>query len=416
MAWNEAVVTNAGISLYNEALSNNGMTIVRAAGGFTTVPSSSLMIQTNVTVPRLNLPVVSVTPVQVENSAITGRKVKIRIDNVGIEAGYTLKQVGIFAKLTGGNNEVLLAIIQDEQGAYIPSSSENPEFILELGFLLLFSNELKITAEIDPNILVTIKQMNEELAQKEPSRELVTQTEAEAGTATTIRSWTVQRVRQAILAVTGNFVSFVTQALTAAQQRIARTNIGFPTANSTLTDNTSGALVRSTGAEDIITAVTVTELATANTIPRRNENGIIQVGDATAAGHAMNRRAADARYIAKDIEVFSGSGHLVTLNSTFSVGLYMIYVAYGTRQLFFYYRHTSQTQLGAFPVPVFRDTLIVGGENGHALISFFISVNGSNRTIEIREGRSIRLAGSGITLSTLPNTDFSIVRVVRMGT
>ncbi|MCL2636975.1 MAG: hypothetical protein FWD48_01260 [Oscillospiraceae bacterium] len=197
MAWTETVITNSGISLYNEALHGNGLDIVRATGGFSTYPTASLMTQTRVTAPEMNLPIAGI-----RNTA-KGREVIIRVNNIGLESSYILKQVGLYARKTGETgNDTFIAIIQDSRGIEIPAEATNPEFILEFGFLLPLSNECVIHVEIDPSVLATLKDLEDAVEGREPAREVVPQAEAETGTATTVRGWTAQRVNQAVLAVT----------------------------------------------------------------------------------------------------------------------------------------------------------------------------------------------------------------------
>ena len=88
--------------------------------------------------------------------------------------------------------------------------------------------------------------------------------------------------------------------LSDAQRRQARTNIGFPTTISTLSVNNVGALIRSAGAADTISAATVTDAVVNNSIPRRNATGVFEVGNASAARHVMSRDASDRRYVRYD--------------------------------------------------------------------------------------------------------------------
>ncbi|MCL2697568.1 MAG: hypothetical protein FWE74_05755 [Oscillospiraceae bacterium] len=166
MAWTETVITNSGMSLYNEALHENGLDIVRATGGFSTYPTASLMTQMRVTAPEMNLPIAGI------RSTAKGREVIIRVNNIGLESLYILKQVGLYARKTGETgNDTFIAIIQDSRGIEIPAESTNPEFVLEFGFLLPLSNECVIHAEIDPSVLVTREELEEAIVRIESSIE-----------------------------------------------------------------------------------------------------------------------------------------------------------------------------------------------------------------------------------------------------
>ena len=151
MAWHDAVITNAGAALLIDSI-EDGIVFTRAAGGSTTYNLSALMAQTNVTTPRVNLPIAIIKKHE------KGQQIDLRIVNKGLNDSYTLKQVGIWARRNVADSaEVMLAIIQDDKGEEIPAESLNPEFILEFGFILPISNTLEVRVELDTSVLATVK-------------------------------------------------------------------------------------------------------------------------------------------------------------------------------------------------------------------------------------------------------------------
>ena len=96
--WQEAVITNAGISMLGEVLSGGELVISRAALGGGTVDTASLMSQTGLTDP------LSVVPVISQKKLVEGKgiDVKLQIGNSGVSVTQTMKQVGFYAKIGDG--------------------------------------------------------------------------------------------------------------------------------------------------------------------------------------------------------------------------------------------------------------------------------------------------------------------------
>ncbi|MDE6725427.1 MAG: hypothetical protein K2J79_07455, partial [Ruminiclostridium sp.] len=79
----------------------------------------------------------------------------MRVQNKGLSEEYTLRQIGLFARLEGDDSDVLFAVIQDIFGEVIPEESNNSEFLTEFDFVILVANSEKIQVEITPNTFAT---------------------------------------------------------------------------------------------------------------------------------------------------------------------------------------------------------------------------------------------------------------------
>ncbi|MDE6578917.1 MAG: collagen-like protein [Ruminiclostridium sp.] len=81
--------------------------------------------------------------------------VNMRVQNKGLSEEYTLRQIGLFARLEGDDSDVLFAVIQDIFGEVIPEESNNSEFLTEFDFVIPVANSGKIQVEITPNTFAT---------------------------------------------------------------------------------------------------------------------------------------------------------------------------------------------------------------------------------------------------------------------
>lgn len=160
MAWDNAVVTNNGVAMLQQVLAGGVLTLDGAAGGAGTVPASSLMAQTALSNQKQSFVITGATNVS------NGKKISIQITSVGLLAGYTMKQVGIWAHV-GNNPSVLFAIIQDSTGIAIPSEAELPDFAMNFYAVINFSNESSFSLTVDASALVTLSELNERLTNVE---------------------------------------------------------------------------------------------------------------------------------------------------------------------------------------------------------------------------------------------------------
>lgn len=154
MAWNEAVVTNAGMNLLSESLLSGNVVITKTVGGESCCESTALLAQTEIIGPKH---VLNIAKIDISDSKIT---VNIKVQNQELEESYILRQIGLFAKLDTSDNEILFAIIQDKNGEIIPTESENPEFLVEFDFVMPVSNTDNINIVVTPNTFATVEDIN----------------------------------------------------------------------------------------------------------------------------------------------------------------------------------------------------------------------------------------------------------------
>ena len=147
MAWNEAVITDAGIALLAKTFTEGNILITEAVGGEGYTEGSGLMSLTEIEPPVHEL---GLAGIGTEKGKIT---VKVHVQNIGVDTRYTLRQIGIFAKEKGaGGGDVLFAVIQDRTGEIIPSVFENPEYLLEFDFVIPVSNAENIEVVISSGL------------------------------------------------------------------------------------------------------------------------------------------------------------------------------------------------------------------------------------------------------------------------
>ena len=152
MAWNEAAVTNAGLELLEKSIFGGSVEIISAVCGEKTAQESLLTKMTEIALPVHDMEITGI------NRIGYGVSVSVRLHNIGVRAGYRLRQIGIFARLQGSMEPpVLLAVIQDGVGEEIPSEADNPEYLLEFNFVIPISNEANITAVLRSDIFATIE-------------------------------------------------------------------------------------------------------------------------------------------------------------------------------------------------------------------------------------------------------------------
>lgn len=169
MSWNSSAYTALGSSMLTEALSGKRMTFTRAVGGAGTVQASELPNATEVADQKQSLILAS--------SEMTGEgedaayKIKIQINNNGLQQGYTLHQIGIYAKLDDSDSDALAVIFQDDHGFEIQPEAAMNNFLMEFFGVLAISNTAQIYLTADPNAIATEKWVKEILAKhdKDPS-------------------------------------------------------------------------------------------------------------------------------------------------------------------------------------------------------------------------------------------------------
>ncbi len=153
MAWDNAVVTNSGIDMLQRVLVGETLVIDGAAGGSGTVPAPMLMAQTALANQKQDFSVVG------SSSVANGKKIAILIANAGLQSGYTLNQVGVWAHV-GEGDSALFAILQDTVGIAIPSETDIRDFSMNFYAVIDFSNESDFSLTVDTSALVSVGMMD----------------------------------------------------------------------------------------------------------------------------------------------------------------------------------------------------------------------------------------------------------------
>ena len=152
--WDNTVITNAGVELIKNMMSGETIVITAVKSGTGKVSESALSKQTDVADVKQNGTVQSIKS---KDNAIS---VSVLFENSGLAKGYTMNQIGIYAKKSD-QTEILFAISQDNAGKEIPSESSMPYYSLVSNFNFSFSNDLSITSAVEPLGYVTLEAFEE---------------------------------------------------------------------------------------------------------------------------------------------------------------------------------------------------------------------------------------------------------------
>ena len=144
------VVTNGGSALLSSWIAGTTLNFTGATSGTGTVAAAALLAQTAL----VN---------QKQTSSVTGYEkvtngVKIRIQIAAPQAGYTLNQFGVWAKL-GSGTSTLLALFQNEEGVPIPSYADSPDFVYTFYGIVAMDNTGTFTVTIDTSAVVSMTTM-----------------------------------------------------------------------------------------------------------------------------------------------------------------------------------------------------------------------------------------------------------------
>lgn len=168
MAYEYAVITNAGRRMLNEALVKK-VVLDNAGGGAGSVNPAQLMAQTELSDKRQTFDVLGIT--EADQAGGRGKKLNIHITNAGLGVAYQMRQVGIYAHLEGENEDrpELFAILQDETGYNIPSEEELADFSVSLYATIAVGTDANIQVKTDPAALVNMAALGEAIAEHDTS-------------------------------------------------------------------------------------------------------------------------------------------------------------------------------------------------------------------------------------------------------
>lgn len=167
MSWNTSAYTQLGVAMLTEAMAGKRMTFTRAVGGAGTLPADDLPKATSVADQRQTL-ILADSAVDKEGDDY---RLKVQISNKGVVQGYTLHQIGIYAKLDDSDSDALAVIFQDDHGFEIQPEAAMNNFLMEFFGVLAISNTAQIYLTADPNAIATEKWVREILAKhdKDPN-------------------------------------------------------------------------------------------------------------------------------------------------------------------------------------------------------------------------------------------------------
>ena len=153
--WTGAV-TNVGVALLKKWATGGTLTITKAQSGSGYVNTSQLAAQAALTNPVQTL---TITGYQTGDAGVT-----YRVQILAHTVEYTLRQIGIFAKLDTGA-ETLIAIFEDETGLTIPSSTDAADFVFSFSATVQMSNTGSLTVNVDTSALVSRSEMEAYVAE-----------------------------------------------------------------------------------------------------------------------------------------------------------------------------------------------------------------------------------------------------------
>ncbi len=152
----QGAVTNVGVALLKKWATGGTLTITKAQSGSGYVAANQLAAQAALTNP---VQVLKITGYQTGDTGVT-----YRVQILAHTVEYTLRQIGIFAKLDAGA-ETLIAIFEDETGLTIPSSADVSDFVFSFSATVQMSNAGSLTVNMDTSALVSRSDMEAYVAE-----------------------------------------------------------------------------------------------------------------------------------------------------------------------------------------------------------------------------------------------------------
>ena len=169
MSWNTSAYTQLGVAMLTEAMAGKRMTFTRAVGGAGTVAADDLPKATAVTDQRQTL-ILADSAVDKEGDD-TVYRLKVQISNKGLEQGYALHQIGIYAKLDDSSSDALVCIFQDDHGFEIVPEAAMSNLLLEFYGMVVISGTAQVTVTADPAAIATEAWVRKLLAEHDKNPE-----------------------------------------------------------------------------------------------------------------------------------------------------------------------------------------------------------------------------------------------------
>lgn len=154
--WANAVITDKGLALQAKLTQGHTLEITRAVTGAGYVMPAMLAKQAEVTDPKLALHMKAATYPEIGKCALL-----LDMNNDDVTAGYTARQVGIFAN-DPDEGEILYFIAQaadENTGTIIPSAAEMPGYSAEWTFYFQYGQADRVDITVDPTGTVSRAEM-----------------------------------------------------------------------------------------------------------------------------------------------------------------------------------------------------------------------------------------------------------------
>lgn len=149
--WENAVLTDKGTALQAKLVDGQTLHITKVVSGGAKVPVVNLRQQTNVTDGGKEI---TLQPVRIEGDKTI---LPVLLENIGLEEGYDLWQVGIYAQ-DPEEGEILYCLAQASEAKHIPSATEGPGFSITWDFVIKISNTAPFEVDVNSVGLVSIEQ------------------------------------------------------------------------------------------------------------------------------------------------------------------------------------------------------------------------------------------------------------------
>ena len=156
MAWNEAVITDLGLSVLAKGILEGSVLITSAVGGESCSAADLLSGMSEIVPPVHTL---NLAKAEIEQGKAV---VNVRVQNKGVRESFVIRQIGLFSKIRdSADSPVLMAVIQDQNGEVVPAEKENPEFLLEFDLVIPIENKENTEISVTPNTFATLGDLEE---------------------------------------------------------------------------------------------------------------------------------------------------------------------------------------------------------------------------------------------------------------
>ena len=153
--WTGAV-TNTGVMLLKTWAAGGTLVVTGAQGASGYVNEGTLVNQAALMSPMQDLSIVSYK--------LTDAGVRYKIQIGPHSSEYTIRQIGLFARLNDGQN-TLIAIFQDRNGMTVPSKADMPNYVFSFYGTIQMSNQGELSVVVDAEAFVTQSTMQEYVAE-----------------------------------------------------------------------------------------------------------------------------------------------------------------------------------------------------------------------------------------------------------